>query len=57
MKMKSRKLWFALGLMGLYIGSAFTGFGNELMVVSTPILTIFGTYIIGNVGSKIITKK
>lgn len=54
--MKSRKLWFAVILMAIYVVAAFVGKGDEIMKVSTPLLTIFGTYVIGNVGSKF-TKK
>lgn len=51
--MKSRKLWFAVILMAIYVVSAFVGKADEIMKVSTPLLTIFGTYVIGNVGSKL----
>lgn len=51
--MKSRKLWLGLILMSIYIIGAFTGFGDQIMKVSPAVLTIFGTYVIGNVGSKI----
>lgn len=57
MNITSRKLWLAIILILTYIISAFVGFGDEIMKVSPAVMTIFGTYVIGNVGSKIANKK
>ena len=56
MNITSRKLWLAIILILTYIISAFVGFGEEIMKVSPAVMTIFGTYVIGNVGSKIVKK-
>jgi len=53
----SRKLWLAIILILVYIISALSGLGDEIMKVSPAVMTIFGTYVIGNVGSKIANKK
>ncbi len=57
MNITNRKLWLAIILILTYIISAFVGFGDEIMKVSPAVMTIFGTYVIGNVGSKIANKK
>lgn len=57
MSINSRKLWIAIVLILVYIISAFIGFGDEIMKVSPAVMTIFGTYVIGNVGSKIVNNK
>lgn len=57
MNITSRKLWLAIILILVYIISALSGLGDEIMKVSPAVMTIFGTYVIGNVGSKIANKK
>lgn len=57
MNITSRKLWLAIILILVYVISALSGLGDEIMKVSPAVMTIFGTYVIGNVGSKIANKK
>lgn len=54
--LKSRKFIIVVLLIVVYIVSAFTGFSKQMMEVSPTILTLFGTYVVGNVGTKMVYK-
>ena len=54
--MKSRKLWGGIILICLALVAVVIDKANQFMVVSPFILTVFGLYVVGNIGEWIAKK-